>query len=145
MPNVMEEMKFFEGAGVGFSAEESLRLYASLCKLTTAKGLESARLFGKVLGSAADYYVAEVKYAAPPEPEEGAPEPPPDAEEAGAGANAFSYLVSTDPASGAWDALPNVTPAQIVAAGGIRKMVTGDLAADVRCFRPSRRAWYPAR
>ena len=36
--SVMEEMKFFEGAGVGFSAEESLRLYASLCKLTTAKG-----------------------------------------------------------------------------------------------------------
>ena len=136
VPNVMEEMKFFEGAGVGFSAEESLRLYASLCKLTTAKGLESARLFGKVLGSGADYYVAEVKYAAPPEPEEGAPEPPPDAEEAGAGANAFSYLVSTDPTSGAWDALPNVTPAQIVAAGGIRKMVTGDLAADVRCFPP---------
>ena len=138
IPNVTEEMGFFEMAGVGVSREEAHRVFVSMHKLQQGKKLSSVRFFGKVLGTAKDYYVAEGKYVEDPaaeEPEEGAPPPPVPIEERGTGCNTFTYFVTTD-VSEPWVELPQVTPAQIAAAMAIRKFVTGDLSADVRAYPP---------
>jgi len=137
--DVLMESKLFEHAGVGFSAAETYSVYAALVQLQQSKNLTSVRFFGKVLGTPADYYVAEGTYAARPDPEEGyePPPPPPGApvEEPDTGCNRFVYFVANDPA-GSWTALPDVTPQQIVCSKRIRKYLTGDLAADVRAYPP---------
>jgi len=65
-PNLLEEMTFFELSGVGLSREETHRVFASIHKLQQSKKLSSARLFGKILGTAKDYYVVEAKYVTSP-------------------------------------------------------------------------------
>ncbi len=114
-------------------------MYAGLLALQQAKKLASVRFFGKVLGTGADYYVAEATYETPPEPAEGEepPPPPPGApvEESGTGCNTFVYFVANDPAA-EWTALPDVTPYAIVSSLPICKYLTGDLAADVRAYPP---------
>ena len=137
IPNLMEEMRAFEWAGFGLSESETYRLFVSMCKLQTSKGLKTVRLFGKILGTGADYYVVEATYAEPPEAPEG-DAPAADAvaaEENGKGCNACVYFVANDAAS-AWTELPAVTPAQIVASRAVRKYFTGNLDADVRAFPP---------
>jgi len=138
IPDLMDDMKAFAWAGVGLSAAESYRVYVSLDKLQRSKKLQSVRFFGKVLGTGADYYVAEATYMEPPEeeePEEGAPAPPVPLEAAGVGCNACVYFVTNDP-SLEWTVLPNVTPAQVSASVLIRKYMTGSLTADVRAYPP---------
>ena len=126
-------------AGVGLGKEESYRVYSSLLALQQSKKLTFVRFFGKVLGTGADYYVAEATWETPPEPPEGEepPPPPPGApvEEHTTGCNTYVYFVTTDVA-GEWTALPDVTPQQIVASKSIRKFLTGDLSADVRAYPP---------
>lgn len=137
--DMLTERTLFECAGAGMSGAETYRVYASLVALQKSKDLESVRFFGKVLGTKADYYVAEGKYNTPPEPEEGEepPPPPPGApvEESGTGCNAFTYFVTTDP-SGSWTALPDVTPQQITYSKRIRKYCTGELNATLRVYPP---------
>jgi len=129
----------FECAGVGLSASETYRVYASLVQLQQTKGLSTVRFFGKVLGVPGDYYIAEGVYVTPPELPEGyePPPPPPGApvEEPGTGCNKFTYFAASDP-SGEWVPLPDVTPQQIVCSKLIRKYLTGDLEADVRAYPP---------
>jgi radial spoke head protein 4A len=137
-PNLLEEMTFFELSGVGLSREETHRVFASIHKLQQSKKLSSARLFGKILGTAKDYYVVEAKYVDEPErpePEEGAPPPTVPLEASSEGCNTFAYFVTNDP-SQEWTELPQVKPDQISAALLIRKLFTGDLQADVRAYPP---------
>ena len=123
---------------MGLSREETHRVFASVHKLQQSKKLSSARLFGKILGTAKDYYVVEAKYVDEPErpePEEGAPPPPVPLEASSEGCNTFAYFVTNDP-SQEWTELPQVKPDQISAALLIRKLFTGDLQADVRAYPP---------
>lgn len=137
--DVLSESKLFECAGVGFSPEETHRVYVSLVALQKEKELASVRYFGKFLGVPGDYHIAEATYTTPPEPEEGyePPPPPPGApvEESGTGCNTFVYFAATDPSAG-WTVLPDVTPQQITCSKRIRKYLTGDLSADVRAYPP---------
>jgi radial spoke head protein 4A len=117
---------------------ETYRVYAGLLALQQAKKLSQVRFFGKVLGTGADYYVAEAKYESPPDPPEGDPPPPPPGapvEESGTGSNEFVYFVANDPAA-AWTVLPDVTPHAIVSSRPIYKFLTGDLSAEVRAYPP---------
>jgi len=134
---VLSERTLFECAGTCLSSDETYRVYASLVQLQKSKELASVRFFGKILGSPGDYYIAEAAGYTAPEPEEGfePPPPPPGFEEPGTGCNKFTYFAATDLA-GAWTALPDVTPQQIVYSKKIRKYVTGDLEADVRAYPP---------
>lgn len=137
-PNLLEDAHYLEWAGLGFSAEESYRVYVSLSKLQQTKKLATVRFFGKVLGTGADYYIAEGKYLEDPEPDEDAPDPPVElipAEERGSGCNELVYFATNDPGL-PWTELPQVTPAQISGARLVRKFFTGDLQADVRAFPP---------
>ena len=134
MPNVVEEMSFFEWAGVGLPREEAFRLFLAMGQLKAAEGLKSVRFFGKVLGTAADYYVLEGTYAtAPPAAEfsgEGtAPEGP------GSGLNACAFYVANS-VSDPFVLLPDTTPEQVLASATIKKYFTGDLSAPVACYPP---------
>lgn len=68
-------------------------VYASLLQLQQTSKLATVRFFGKVLGTGADYYVAEATYAEPPEPPEEPPPPPPGApvEETGTGTHPLPH------------------------------------------------------
>lgn len=156
-PNLVEVMDLFSIAGLGLSKEETYRLHVSLYKLQKEKELSTIRFFGKVrlpmrspflatrahsfpsrkqvLGTEADYYIAEASHPASGDEEEPLPEGPVPTEEKGSGCNAFTYFVCNDPA-GSWTELPVVTPQQLVASVRIRKFFTGKLDAPVRAYPP---------
>lgn len=127
--NFVEDAEALQWAGVGFGELESYRIMCSLRNLAaTAKDeVKSLRFWGKILGTGADYFVAEAKR------EEGALA---DGEEEGtdapgvAGANLNAYYVTTD-LTGSWSKLPEIRPKEIVASRSIRSLVTGDLKAKV--------------
>ena len=143
--NLVDDVRFFEMAGVGLSLNEARVLQASLRSLACARTLSHCRLFGKVLGVHGNYYIAESSYV--PSEDELQPEDPDalkpfelpmvelPAEQPRFGANQFTYWVSAV-AGGPWARLPNVTPAQIGAAKCIRKLLTGDLQAEVVSYPP---------
>ena len=135
VPNVSEELALFEWAGVGLSPEEGHRLCLAMSLLKTEYGLSSARFFGKVLGTGADYYVVEGAYATPPPPGAPATDGSVPVEAPGTGLNTYAYFVAPSVAS-KFVALPDVTPAQVVASRSIRKYFTGDLSAPVACYPP---------
>eukprot|EP00727_Mastigamoeba_balamuthi_P007663 m51a1_g3517 putative radial spoke head protein 4 homolog a (560) ;mRNA; r:908146-910192 len=172
MADVQEQLDMFEWAGVAVaSREEAYCLVLSLRKLIEREPLQSVRLWGKILGREADYYVAESLYkegaeetAAPSTAgaalaeggragsahdsdlsdseaearakkaqEEAAKLASETPSERGAGTNKYVYWVCHHPGE-AWVKLPHVTPAQIKAARGARKLLTGRLDAAVRMW-----------
>lgn len=132
--NFAEDAAMFAWAGIGFGKQESYAIGMSLRKLAAdTPTVEKLRLWGKVLGISADYYVAEGKFkstgaAAPPATLPGTPED--DVEAKGEGANTFTYWVSTGP-SAPWVRLPAARASHIVAARSVKRMLTGDLSAPV--------------
>jgi len=133
-PNLVKDSATFAAAGVSLPKEEVYRVYLSLHKLQKTKELESIRFFGKVLGTEADYYIAEASFpAAEDEAELPVMEVP--IEEKGTGCNMFCYFATNDPA-GEWTELPLVRPDQLAAAGLIRKLFSGKLDAPVRAYPP---------
>jgi len=142
VPDVLEDMSFFEWAGVGLPREESYKLMLAMAELKQENAdLGSIRLFGKVLGTGSDYYVLEATYAdgcAPaadasaPRTWDGKSGPVPD-EAPGTGLNQCCYFVSND-VSAPFVQLPHTTPAQVVASAQVKKFLSGDLEADVACY-----------
>lgn len=140
--NFMEDAAMFEWAGVGFGKQESFHVAMSLRKLAAdTPSLESLRVWGKLLGTSGDYYVAEGVLQAPPKAPDSAPPPAPqpfvlpgspeyDVEPRGQGANACAYWVSQG-GSAPWVRLPAARASHIVAARRIQKLLTGDLASPV--------------
>lgn len=129
VPDYMEEAAMLQWAGVGFGELESYKVKCSLRNLAHKQAEESftkIRLWGKMLGTEADYYIAEAA-------KEGAGDPDdenPDIEPSGVGANTYTYFVTNDLCN-EWRKLPNITPAQIVAARRIKKLMTGDPSSKV--------------
>jgi len=136
VPDFCEDAEMLQWAGMGFGELESYKIKCSLRNLAFKKqeeGYTRIRLWGKILGTDADYYVAE----AYKEGEQGdADEENPDAEPAGVGANKFSYLVTSDLASQEWSKLPNIKPKEIVAARRIKKLMSGNPRAKVVTHPP---------
>lgn len=89
------------------------------------------RLFGKILGTESDYYVAETANEGGEEAavEEGE-DVDPDTEPKGSGANLKAYFVTSNPYSD-WSRLPDVTPTEIAASRNIKVLITGDLDRDI--------------
>merc|ERR1719382_1539078 len=96
-----------------------------------------------MLGTNADYYVAEGLLQSPP----GALPAPPtlpntpedDVEAKGEGANTYSYWVSTG-GSAPWIRLPAARASHIVAARSVKRMLTGDLSSPVLST-----PWFPGK
>lgn len=136
VPDFCEDGDVLQWAGVGFGELESYKIKCALRNLAF-KQMDNAytriRLWGKVLGTEADYYVAEAyKEGEAGEPDENDP----DAEVSGQGANKYTYLVTNDLASQEWVKLPNIRPKEIVAARRIKKLMSGKPTAKVVTHPP---------
>lgn len=62
LPNVMELAFFFEQGGVGLSKEETYHIFLALKQLIDSQPIQKCRFWGKVLGTEANYIVAEVEF-----------------------------------------------------------------------------------
>lgn len=134
IPDFNEAAEMLSWAGVGFGELESYKIMCSLRRLAAKNEYASAtdvklRFWGKILGTEADYYVAEAKLGADNAGDAGDDEI--DMEPPGQpGENLCTYWVTTDLCDD-WKKLPHVKPAEILASRQIRKMVTGNLKAKV--------------
>mmetsp|Transcript_91211 Transcript_91211/g.162446 ORF Transcript_91211/g.162446 Transcript_91211/m.162446 type:complete len:490 (+) Transcript_91211:51-1520(+) len=131
--NYLEDAAMFEWAGVGFGRQESFHIGMSLRKLAAeTPGLESLRLWGKILGTQGDYYVAEGTLGLAPSATEpvipGTPDD--DVEIRGQGANTWIYWVSAGGLA-PWVRLPVARASQIAASRSIKHLLTGDLNSTV--------------
>ena len=137
--DLLRDADLLEKAGVGLGKSETWRVVCALTGLgdDAEFAVSSVRFFGKIFGTKADYLVAEVVPGAAGEPAELSEEDvkagvvPADAP--GVGCNKFEYYVSNQ-AGASWTKLPDVTPAQIMAARQIKKLLTGDLAAPIQGY-----------
>lgn len=59
MPNVQEEARLFEWAGISFGEEETYKLSKAMKRLATLSGASRLRFWGKILGIQRDYWVIE--------------------------------------------------------------------------------------
>lgn len=57
--DIAGEAQLFEEAGIGLAKEEVFRLAVSIDKLSKDKKLTTARFFGKIFGTNANYYICE--------------------------------------------------------------------------------------
>jgi radial spoke head protein 4A len=126
-----DEANYLEWAGVSFGKTESFRIHLALKHLAAAFPARNLRLFGKVAGTGADYWVAEGAMDAPEDEADGAKDALGNTiHKTGDGPNKFTYFVCSS-IGGAWTKLPAVTPHQVVAARANRRLLTGDLGARV--------------
>jgi radial spoke head protein 4A len=125
-----DQSNYLEWAGVGLGREESFRVHMALKHLAAAKPVRNLRFWGKLLGTAGDYIVAEGEMDAEDEEEDALDSMGNTIEKTGEGANKFAYFVCSYPGA-PWTQLPNVTPDQIVIARQIRRFFTGSLDAAV--------------
>jgi hypothetical protein len=58
IPNYVENAEMFEWAGIGFGEDNNVMIQKSLKRLAKMSGAKSLQLFGKVLCSQQDYWVA---------------------------------------------------------------------------------------
>lgn len=129
IPNFMEEATMLEMAGVGFGEATSYKVMCSLRRLAASKPeVQKLRLWGKILGLEADYWVAEARKDGGGG--EGDAEGGDDMEAPGQGANTCKYFVTSDLCE-EWVELPDVKAGDIVQARMIKKIFTGRLDAKV--------------
>mmetsp|Transcript_48084 Transcript_48084/g.88604 ORF Transcript_48084/g.88604 Transcript_48084/m.88604 type:complete len:355 (-) Transcript_48084:60-1124(-) len=133
MNDFMEEGDMFSWAGVGFGPLESFQIMGSLRSLgekVTEAGVTKLRLWGKVLGTGADYYVAEAEREGGGGDAEEAEGETEEVEPSGEGVNKFAYYAATD-LNGNWTQLPDIKPSEIKAARLTKKLLSGDLETPV--------------
>eukprot|EP00931_Biecheleriopsis_adriatica_P088793 TRINITY_DN63027_c0_g1_i1.p1 TRINITY_DN63027_c0_g1~~TRINITY_DN63027_c0_g1_i1.p1 ORF type:complete len:438 (+),score=136.87 TRINITY_DN63027_c0_g1_i1:91-1404(+) len=129
IPDFVEDAETLSWAGVGLGDVESYKVMCSLRNLAAKEkdaGITKLRFWGKVLGTEADYYVAEAVREGGGEEEDADP----DAEKSGEGANQFTYYVTNDLA-GEWRRLPDIKPREIIAARSIKRLLTGNAGSKV--------------
>jgi radial spoke head protein 4/6 len=62
VPDLLNDVKVFQYAGVGFGDNETIMLMKSLKNLSLSTGAANVRLWGKIHGTEKDYYIAEGTY-----------------------------------------------------------------------------------
>ena len=130
IPDLTEDQKIFQWAGIGFGDAETYRLMKSLKKLSTETGLAKIRFFGKIRGTEKDYYIAEAEAEAGDEEGAEEVEKPADFEDRGTGVNKNTYWVAHSSMS-EWVKLPDLSPSDIAAARTIKVLFTGDLERQI--------------
>lgn len=130
VPNICEEAEMFAWAGVGLGEHETYKVMCSLRNMA-AKPREDlkfgkVRFWGKILGTAADYWIAETTLeSGAGEPDEGKMDNPGEP-----GSNQFTYFYTTDLAL-SWEKLPDIRFEHLRAARLIRRIFTGCPKAKV--------------
>lgn len=129
--DLVDASNMFEWAGVGFGREETFRLALSMKKLAfeQADTVTEVALFGKILGTDADYYVVGGKSGAAEEAADG------NDMEGTDGANRMCYFVCSK-IGDEWVKLPDVTSAQIVASRQLKKFFSGNLDKKITGYPP---------
>lgn len=119
-------------AGVTLGDTELFRLHLALKHLAAKNaGVKGLRFFGKLLGTKADYLVAEgVADAADDEADDAKDALGNAVHKTGDGPNKHTYWVAAGVGE-PWTRLPRVTPHEVTAARAVRRFLTGDLAAPV--------------
>ena len=161
IPNMMEQMQYFEDAGLGLGREETFRVLLALKQLQTEESFSKIRFWGKVFGIKANYLVAECQYSggdvfraesAVDADENDDDEEAQDEDDElpmsqyiepmevpteayGSGVNKYVYYVCSE-AGAEWVRLPHATPKHIVVARQIRKLMTGDLSTEIHSYPP---------
>jgi radial spoke head protein 4/6 len=125
IPNVQDEARIFEWAGVSFGEEETYKLSKALKRLATLSGATKLRFWGKVFGVQKDYWVIEGVLDAAEEDRGHWTQ-----EKRGEGVNRYVYWVNESLLED-WIQLPDVTPAHIMAARMIKHVCTGNLNAPI--------------
>jgi radial spoke head protein 4A len=127
VPDVAAQLELTKWAGFGFSAAEVDALANSFRHLASKENVVKVRFWGKILGTKADYYVAEGKGGEEEEAAEGV-EPP-----GLTGVNFYTYWVTTSlyALETDWVKLPLATAEHIKASRKVKKVVTGNLEAPV--------------
>lgn len=59
IPDIVEESRMFEWAGLSFGEEETYKLSKSIKRLAQLSGASKLRFWGKIYGSSKDYWVVE--------------------------------------------------------------------------------------
>lgn len=90
--------------GISFGEDESYIIFKSLTKLAQTKNYKQLRLWGKILCSEKDYYIAEAFIEGGDDGELA-----PGTDPRGQGTNKYSYFATNDLLKG-WTDLPLVTP-----------------------------------
>eukprot|EP00158_Paraphelidium_tribonemae_P005455 Partr_v1_DN27351_c1_g1_i2_m46283 putative Radial spoke len=121
-PDFLALASLFSQAGINISQEETYRLMQGLKRIEQIFECKSVRLFGKVMGTTADYYVVESERTSTDSAETVGPVEM----EQGVGCNKYVYFVSTNGLDG-WRRLPDAQPIYIQLSRRIRKLLTGDL------------------
>ena len=116
----------YQWAGIDFGEYNALLLQKTLKKLSVELNISNLRLWGKILGTEKDYYIAEGSAEAT-DPN---PNPPDDFEARGTGINTYGYWVANSP-MGPWTALEDLTPADLGAARTIKTHFTGNLDRQI--------------
>jgi radial spoke head protein 4/6 len=134
IPDLLDDARLLEWAGVSVGRYEAHRLYLSIKKLSESLPGEVGRLrfFGKISTRGQPYIILE---GMSPEDEEGIDETK---QEGRSGANKYAYWVarSVEATPEDWVKLPNVTMAQVVISRKFKRFLTGDLDASVPSYPP---------
>lgn len=125
MPNVQEEARLFEWAGVSFGEEETYKLSKAMKRLATLSGASRLRFWGKILGIQRDYWIIEGVLDSAEEDRAHWSH-----EKRGEGVNKLVYWVN-DNLLEDWIQLPDATPEHIKAARLIKHVCTGNLNATI--------------
>ena len=136
--DLLSDTEALEAVGASLGEEEMMRIFLSIARLSTGKGLggedpaapavASLRFWGVIRARKATYYIVEGAGASPEEPEDAAG----DWDET---LNTSKFWASTG-LSGAWIELPDVRPSQIASASKLRRFFVGDLDAPVASYPP---------
>lgn len=130
IPNIMEESRMLEWAGVSFGEEEALLLQKSVRRLALLSGASRLRFWGKIYGSKRDYWVVEGVLDVAEEEKRDFFQ-----ERRGEGANKLVYWVAEDMLED-WVQLSDVKPEHVQVARLLKYVFTGDLNAEVRSVPP---------
>jgi len=130
IPNYLEQAEMLEWAGIGFGENFNFMVQKSLKRLAKISGAKSLQLFGKVLATEQDYWVAQGVLTESEEVPSNKLQ-----ELRGKGVNASVFWV-THNLMGDWIQLPDAEPEHIMGARMMKKMLTGNLNAPVDSCPP---------
>ena len=130
IPNYLDSAQMLEWAGIGFGEDRNFLIQKSLQRLAVVSGCSQIKLFGKILCSKSDYWVAQGVLTGEEETPTNKKQ-----EKRGQGVNATVFWVTNNIVSD-WIQLPDAEPEHLVAAKLIKKQMTGNLSAEVDSCPP---------
>lgn len=132
IPDLLDDANLYEWAGISLGRGEVYRLFLSIKRFgeTLPGEVDHLRFFGRINTRQLPYYVIE---GLSTEDEENVDET---TQEGRNGANKYVYYATQQLESGQWIKLPNVTMEQIVKVRQFKRLLTGNLDADVPSYPP---------